>query len=1187
MHAERDWLGTHVFPELAERLRTRFHHLEVVDLRWGVDVAGSDLEQTRELVVLKVCLGEIERSRPFLIGLIGDRYGWIPPAERAASAAAEMKFESPVHGKSVTEIEIAYGVLHRPEQSARSWFYIRDPLPYDRMPRNISARYSDAYGDRPDMLERLEKMASLKALLRTRLPERVRSYAADWDPVSRSVVGLDAWGKQVVSDLWADLEAETASFLRSAPATWQDQDRWVLDEFVETKTRGFVGRTAITSTLLELATSSTAEDRRWGACVTGEAGAGKSSLFAHVCRSLRERHVLVLFHAAGIASRSTEVSRMVRRWVGELAHFLDERDPLNDAASSEEIDDTFSRLLVRAASRIRVVVLVDAIDQFEPTPRGSAFLWLPTTWPMNARFIATAVLGLHTETLLKRSGIEEDPLTSLQSDEAIDIVRGICQRYHRTINQEVLDAILEKRRDPSSLALSNPLWLELATEALNLLQAEAYGEADERFAELSGDQRIVRLLLSVVETLPADVEGLYMWTLDDAKRRLGGRWTRAFVDVIAVSRAGWRESDLARLMPILCGETWDPLRFATLRRWLRAHVTQRGAYAQWNFAHAQLQRAVLDRLGDSKATVSMHETITRHLETLSPDDPLRCNELMFHLIRVGDPVRVARHYAEHGLPSAALTAATGALADFVATGITENLWVGSLTTRSGLDPSERGVVARRFSVSLNLALQERVGLPPRLLILRSAERALMELTDSDRQKVGWQAALAENQLALGDLLNSRGDFQAARATYESAWAAAERVHRAGHEHGDAELWMMMASSNIGALDQIRGDRVAALAAYRRALSVAQAAATRSPDDSVWSRNVSVNHVRIGDLLALQEDHATALDEYKRALKIRQELATVPADSAIWPREIQLRDVLVCHTKIGDSLRAQGQIDAAMAELRNALVIGERLIALDPTRLAWRRELAQINTVLGHCSSDVGELVDARRHYGDAFAIRTMLSRADPTNTQWLDDLWLTCLDVGKSAQRLGELDAAVGAFHEAVSITRRLAQLKSGHTMWTSGLLRSYELLAGAFEAGDDTKSAIVAHRDRARLLEEATTAGRPDAEALWDLSWTYARIGSLLAKQGEAQWATKAYQSSVVVAERLAQIRTNDAGLLRDIAVSLYKIGGLLLSEDDLDGAHAAFLRAREVLRGMASRGMVLDSVASQLAEHLNSMPD
>jgi hypothetical protein len=44
MQAERGWLRDHVIPVLAERLRERRHHREVIDLRWGVE-AGSATDQ--------------------------------------------------------------------------------------------------------------------------------------------------------------------------------------------------------------------------------------------------------------------------------------------------------------------------------------------------------------------------------------------------------------------------------------------------------------------------------------------------------------------------------------------------------------------------------------------------------------------------------------------------------------------------------------------------------------------------------------------------------------------------------------------------------------------------------------------------------------------------------------------------------------------------------------------------------------------------------------------------------------------------------------------------------------------------------------------------------------------------------------------------------------------------------------
>jgi hypothetical protein len=48
MHAERDWLQFHVFPELRERLRSRAVHLEPVDLRWGVDTSVADKDVAKD-----------------------------------------------------------------------------------------------------------------------------------------------------------------------------------------------------------------------------------------------------------------------------------------------------------------------------------------------------------------------------------------------------------------------------------------------------------------------------------------------------------------------------------------------------------------------------------------------------------------------------------------------------------------------------------------------------------------------------------------------------------------------------------------------------------------------------------------------------------------------------------------------------------------------------------------------------------------------------------------------------------------------------------------------------------------------------------------------------------------------------------------------------------------------------------
>ncbi len=92
MHVERDHLLHVVFPELKARCRQKRINLIEIDLRWGV--SEHDAEDGK---VLDICLDEVDAYRPFFVGLLGHRYGWIPEGK----------------SHSLTAKEIYHGVLHR------------------------------------------------------------------------------------------------------------------------------------------------------------------------------------------------------------------------------------------------------------------------------------------------------------------------------------------------------------------------------------------------------------------------------------------------------------------------------------------------------------------------------------------------------------------------------------------------------------------------------------------------------------------------------------------------------------------------------------------------------------------------------------------------------------------------------------------------------------------------------------------------------------------------------------------------------------------------------------------------------------------------------------------------------------------------------------------------------------------
>jgi len=403
MQAERDHLRNFVFPAIEERLQARGRHLEWVDLRIGVATASLADEGERELQILKVCFEEVRRCRPFLIVLLGDRYGWVPPPDRVSAAACEAGFSGDTAGRSVTDLEIDLGVLQSADQQTRSFFYFRDPLPYAAMTPEFVGRYADADGDAAAPFGR--RARELKERIARALPDRVRRYSAVWDAGAQRVTGLDTWGQQVVEDLWSDINAQIAA-APAAPDDPFESARAAQERFFADASRDFVGRTALLARALTLARSASDPAGSWALCIEGPAGSGKSALAGQLRRELGASGACVLVHGASAGLGAGSVDAMLRRWIATLAARIGVGVSTLDMSTADRVDQTFGSLLARVSARERVVVVIDALDQFEVSTRGRFATWLPRDWPSNARLIATAIPCDASAALAGRDGVD-------------------------------------------------------------------------------------------------------------------------------------------------------------------------------------------------------------------------------------------------------------------------------------------------------------------------------------------------------------------------------------------------------------------------------------------------------------------------------------------------------------------------------------------------------------------------------------------------------------------------------------------------------------------------------------------------------------------------------------------------------------------------------------------------------------
>ena len=114
MNAERDLIHESIFPKLRKRLEKYGEDLQELDLRWGVDTSRMTEEESGKQVI-ETCLNAIDRCRPYMIILLGNRYGWIPP-KKIAEAANDTRLSEMNPGElSITQMEIMYYLSLYPE----------------------------------------------------------------------------------------------------------------------------------------------------------------------------------------------------------------------------------------------------------------------------------------------------------------------------------------------------------------------------------------------------------------------------------------------------------------------------------------------------------------------------------------------------------------------------------------------------------------------------------------------------------------------------------------------------------------------------------------------------------------------------------------------------------------------------------------------------------------------------------------------------------------------------------------------------------------------------------------------------------------------------------------------------------------------------------------------------------------
>jgi tetratricopeptide (TPR) repeat protein len=532
-----------------------------VDLRWGV----TD-EQKADGAVLPICLAEIERTRPYFIGLLGQRYGWVPD-ELPGELADRLGWLADSAGRSVTELEIPHGVLNDPEAAGHAYFYLRDPAWVDGLPPEEQAVYREAPSAEEIESVGADDAEAAAATRRDQLDELKGRVRASGHPVADYADPV-ALGDQVRADLVALVER---LYPDATPPDPLDRDAADHATHAASRFAGYVERPDLQSRLDGHAASDGPP-----LLVTGESGAGASALVANWARAWREANPddLLVEHYVGATAEAADWSALVARVIGELVrgHDLVGIDPEAIPEEAAARRSMLASVLRRAGdSTRRTVLVIDAVDRLDDVDGAVDLIWLPTALPANVRVVLTSGAGRPLEAALHREWptLDVPPLTE---SERRTLVATFLGRFSKA-----LDEVHVARLATADLT-GNPLDLRVVLDELR--QHGDHFTLGPLIERLLGAATVDDLFELVLDRYEQDYERDRPGLVADAFRAL---WA---------ARRGLNEHELLDVLGTaddpLAHAVWSPL-FLAAEEGL---VTRSGYLA---FATDHLRRAVEDR----------------------------------------------------------------------------------------------------------------------------------------------------------------------------------------------------------------------------------------------------------------------------------------------------------------------------------------------------------------------------------------------------------------------------------------------------------------------------------------------------------------------------------------------------------------------------------------------------------------
>ena len=520
MDSERDMVISVLKPAVESALKFRHVDAEVriVDLRWGVNTQDVP-EEERENKVLNDCLDYIRNSKPFFIGFVGNRYGWVPPEKRWRGIVESMTDEERAmmgedlsEVRSVTELEMLFGVLNDSKALSSSFFFLRKPDVYQQMDPDSRAVFCDSD---PKNAARLDS-------LRQKIRETYRisgytgnviDYDCQWNGSSLLIDenAITSIVNPLVRTIMSEIDIDAADCTELDDIISSDIS------FAEERDSYYVPDTALIDKICSHLNSS-----HIPLVVKADDGMGKTSLIAHLFSLFRNNDQwLPLVHFSSKAGYNSSCEVMLKKFLWMLPGNSFPKPPL----SVEAHPGLLIKFLTEIAGRLnrKMLLLIDNVQYL----RDFELVFSDLTEAENFSVVLTT--NVRISNLGDGDNARYIDLPEQNEESSEQIASLYMNSAHKGLPAKVLESLTSKKTDDGKAACRCPLWTIMVLNHLIGLNLNDFSRI-RSIADVDDAEKISVYLQKVIDDTPASVRLLPEYLIGTLETTQESDLARAFLN---------------------------------------------------------------------------------------------------------------------------------------------------------------------------------------------------------------------------------------------------------------------------------------------------------------------------------------------------------------------------------------------------------------------------------------------------------------------------------------------------------------------------------------------------------------------------------------------------------------------------------------------------------------------------------